>query len=197
MIPRGHAHFLILLTEFYHDQLVTFNKSNANPPYIKKKKQNSTEQNRLIDTKRGTNGSFFQAGSTYSGPSPSGAYFRLLIRSFFPSETPFRTTLRTNSAANCRNKWQRGPQRGPDQQQIKRKTAGGDHAQDQYPFRAGLDPYPAGVYNRIAEIPHEGIPAFTMWRRIHSMTTVLFCSRMPVTAATKMSFHKAENRITR
>ena len=176
MIPRGHAHFLILLTEFYHDQLVTFNKSNANPPYIKKKKQNSTEQNRLIDTKRGTNGSFFQAGSTYSGPSPSGAYFRLLIRSFFPSETPFRTTLRTNSAANCRNKWQRGPQRGPDQQQIKRKTAGGDHAQDQYPFRAGLDPYPAGVYNRIAEIPHEGIPAFTMLRRIQGITTgpVLF-----------------------
>jgi hypothetical protein len=77
------AHFLILLSEFYHDQVVTFNKSDANPPYIKKKKQNSTEQNRLIDTKRGTNGSFFQAGSTYSGPSPSGAYFRLPPRHIF------------------------------------------------------------------------------------------------------------------
>ena len=83
MIPRGHAHFLILLTEFYHDQLVTFNKSNANPPYIKKKKQNSTEQNCLIDTKCGTNRSMHRSHSTCSVASPAGAYFQLLIRSFF------------------------------------------------------------------------------------------------------------------
>lgn len=120
---------------------------------LRRKIQSSTEPVTLIDRKSGTNGSMQRSHSTCSAASPAGAYFQLLIRSFFPSETPFRTTLRTNSAANCRNKWQRGPQRGPDQQQTKRKIAGGDHAQDQHPFRAGLDPYPAGVYNRIVEYP--------------------------------------------